>query len=85
MSGFGPSGADTPQPDPLNFPLGCGPGPDPPSISNFPLGCGPEPDPPQLPPWLWAWKPARDAGIPPPPQGDLLQGMLRYHLQCMLG
>ena len=22
---------------------------------NFPLGCGPGPDPPQLPPWLWAW------------------------------
>ena len=21
---------------------------------NFPLGCGPGPDPPQLPPWLWA-------------------------------
>ena len=24
---------------------------------NFPLGCGPGPDPPQLPPWLWAWRP----------------------------
>ena len=22
---------------------------------NFPLGCGPGPDPPQLPPWLLAW------------------------------
>ena len=22
---------------------------------NFPLGCGPGPDPPQLPPWLWTW------------------------------
>ena len=22
---------------------------------NFPLGCGPRPDPPELPPWLWAW------------------------------
>ena len=22
---------------------------------NFPLGCGPGPDSPQLPPWLWAW------------------------------
>ena len=22
---------------------------------NFPLGCGPGPNPPQLPPWLWAW------------------------------
>ena len=26
----------------------------------------PPPDPPQLPPWVWAWKPARHAGIPPP-------------------
>ena len=22
---------------------------------NFPLACAPGPDPPQLPPWLWAW------------------------------
>ena len=22
---------------------------------NFPLSCGPWPDPPQFPPWLWAW------------------------------
>ena len=22
---------------------------------NFPLGCGPGPDPPQFPPWVWAW------------------------------
>ena len=22
---------------------------------NFPLGCGPGPDPPQVPPWVWAW------------------------------
>ena len=22
---------------------------------NFPLGCEPGPDPPKLPPWLWAW------------------------------
>ena len=51
---------------PLNFPLGCGPGPDPPQFPplgvdldliplNFPLGCGPGPDPPQFPPWVWAW------------------------------
>ena len=58
-----------PQARPLNFPLGCGPG-DPPGQTT------------QLPPWVWAWKPARHAGIPP---GDLLQGMLGYHLQCMLG
>ena len=39
------------------------------------------------PPWLWVWKPARHAGIPPPPPPtrDLLQGMLGYHLQCLLG
>ena len=23
---------------------------------NFPLGCGPGSDPPQFPPWVWAWK-----------------------------
>ena len=22
---------------------------------NFPLGCGPGSDPPQFPPWVWAW------------------------------
>ena len=22
---------------------------------NFPLGCWPGPDPPQFPPWVWAW------------------------------
>ena len=24
-------------------------------LINFPLGCGPGPDPPQLPPWVGAW------------------------------
>ena len=47
----------------------CGPG-DPPRPINFPLECGPG-DPPdqtsQPPPWVWAWRPARHAGIPPPP------------------
>ena len=33
---------------------------------NFSLGCGPGPDHPQLPPWVWAWKPARHAGTRPP-------------------
>ena len=71
---------------PLNFPLGCGHGPDSP---NFPLGCGPGPDPPQLPPWLWAWTRSLSTsplgvGLKNLP-GDLLQGMLGYHLQCMLG
>ena len=23
---------------------------------NFPLACGPGPDPPQFPPWVWAWR-----------------------------
>ena len=39
------------------------------SPSTSPLGVGletPQPDPPNLPPWVWAWKPARHAGIPPP-------------------
>ena len=29
---------------------------------NFPLGCGPGPDPPQFPPWLWAWRGVSLAG-----------------------
>ena len=32
---------------------------------NFPLGCGPGPDPPQLPPWVWAWsRPPLGPGTP---------------------
>ena len=58
---------------PLNFPLGCGPGDPPGHIPlNFPLGCGPG----NLQGML---------GCHPPPRWDLLQGMLGYHLQCMLG
>ena len=78
---------------PLNFPLVCGPGSDP---LNFPLGGGPGPDPPQVWAWrdppqeqtpLWTRHPHGEqtplgADLPP---GDLLQGMLGYHLQCMLG
>ena len=69
-------------------PHGCGPG-DPHQARplNFSSGCGPEDPPPsqtpQAPPWVWAWKPARHAGIHPSP-GDL-QGMLGYHLHGMLG
>ena len=69
--GCGPK--DPPGQIPLNFPLGCGPGDSPGQIPfNFPLGCGPGvcppgPDPPQLLPWVWAWKPARHAGIAPLP------------------
>ena len=52
---------------PLNFPLGCGPGPDPPQLPPWVLAWRPpQPDPPKLPPWVWAWKPARHAGIPLP-------------------
>ena len=56
---------------------------------NFPLGCGPGPDPPQFPPWVWAWIGACwdtscNACWDTPP-GDLLQGMIGYLLQCMLG
>ena len=58
-----------PQVKPFNSPPGCGPG-DPPGQT------------PQLPPWVWAWRPARHAAIPPPRD---LQGILGYHLQCMLG
>ena len=38
--------------EPGQFPLGCDLDQIP---LNFPIGCGPGPDPPQLPPWLWAW------------------------------
>ena len=59
-------------------PPGCGPG-DPPGVGlETPLGHTPE-----LPPWVWAWRPTRHAGIPPPRR--YLQGMLGYHLKCMLG
>ena len=55
---------------------------------DTPLGVDLETPPPvqtpQLPPWVWAWRPARYVGIPPPPTQDL-QGMLGYHLQWMLG
>ena len=58
-----PSRAGTPPSQiPLNFPLGVGLDQIP---LSFPLGCGPGLDPPQLPPWVWAWKPARHAGTPP--------------------
>ena len=67
-------------------PPGCGPG-EPPGVgletpwvlawrSPWVLAWRPPwPDPSTSP-----WKPARHAGIPPLP-GDLLQGMLGYHLQ----
>ena len=52
--------------------LQCGPG-DPPRAdpSTSPLGVGLEESPsrgqtPQLPHWVWAWRPARHAGIPTP-------------------
>ena len=68
--GHGP--ADPPA-RPLNFPLGCGPGDPPGQTPQLPPGCGPGDlqgmlgyhPPRQLQPWMWAWKPARHAGIPP--------------------
>ena len=49
----------------------CGPGDPPLARPNFPPGCGPgEPSqarPLNFPPWMWAWRPARHAGIPPNP------------------
>ena len=52
---------------PLNYPLGYGPGPDPPQLPPWVWAWSPpKPDPPKLPPWVWACKPARHAGIPPP-------------------
>ena len=63
-------GLETPLARPLNLPPGCGSG-DPPGQT------------PQAPPWVWVWRPAKHAGIPPP--RDLQQGMLGYHLQSMLG
>ena len=70
-------GLETPQVWAWRSP-GCEPGDPPECGSGDPPG-----ETPQLLPWVWAWKPGRHAGIPPP--GDLLQGMLGYHMQCMLG
>ena len=36
---------------------------------NFPLGCGPGPDPPKLPPWVRAWKPGEPPPRPGTPPG----------------
>ena len=47
---------------------------------NFPLGCGPGPDPPQFPPWVWAWRGVPPSwgvsleGVPPSWGGCLLGG-----------
>ena len=77
----------SPQCGPGDSPM-CGPG-DPPRCGpgdHHPPGVGLETPPrpgPSTSPWVWAWRPAWHAGIPPPP-GDL-QGILGYHLQCMLG
>ena len=60
------------------IPPRCGPG-DPP-------GCGPgdssRPDPLTCP-QMWAWRPARHAGIPPTPWRPARNA--GYHLHCMLG
>ena len=52
---------------------------------NFPLGCGPGPDHPQFPPWQWAWRGSPQRGVLPgrgglsgrgglPGKGGLLRG-----------
>ena len=66
-------GLETPQARPLNFPLWCGRG-DPPPGKN-----------PQLPPGCGPGNLKDMLGYHLHPPGDLLQGMLGYHLQCMLG
>ena len=81
-----PPGCGPPRYEPADHPK-CGPGdPSRPDPSTSPLGVGletPQPDPSTAPPpCMWAWTPARHAGIAP---RDLLQGILGYHLQCMLG
>ena len=62
-----------PRPDPSTFPLGVGLETPLARSLNFPPGCGP----------------GNLQGMlgyhPPPSPGDLLQGMLGYHLQWMLG
>ena len=65
------AGLETPRPDPSTSPLGVG-------LETHHPG-----QTPQLPPWVWAWRPTKHAGIPPFPRD--LQGMLGYHLQCKLG
>ena len=59
-----PSG-QTPQPHPLGVGLETPPA----RPLNFPPSVGQETLPghtPQPPSWVWAWRPARHAGIPPP-------------------
>ena len=63
--------------------------PSPPEQAPSPLGTGtPWTDPPKLPPWVWAWKPARHAGIPPamhagiaPPCGQNDRHVLKHNLR----
>ena len=62
------------QPDPSTSPLSVDLENPPPPIRplNFPHGCGPgeppaQPDPSTFLLGVWAWRPARHAGIPPPP------------------
>ena len=74
-----------PRPDPPQLPLGCVPGSDP---TQFPPWLWVWTRSPSISPWLWAW--TRSPSTSPwvwtwRPPGDLLQGMLGYHLQCMLG
>ena len=66
-------GLETPQARHLNFPPGVGLETLQARPLNFPLGCGPGDPPrwdPSTSPRVWAWRPARHAGIPPPPQHE---------------
>ena len=49
----------------IHNPPGCGPGYPPRCGPGDPPRCGPG-QTPQPHPWVWAWRPARHAGIPPP-------------------
>ena len=42
---------------------------------NFPLGCGPGPDPPQFLPWVWAWRGMPPSWGLPPSGGSPSWGM----------
>ena len=72
---------------PPQLPLGCGPGHPLARSPSTSLGCEPGDTPGQIPlnfpPGCGPGNLQGMLGYHPP--GDLLQGMLGYHLQCMLG
>ena len=72
-----PPGAGNP---PSRLPPGAGTPPQE-QKPHWPLGFGPGPDPPQLPPWVWAWRPPRQIPLnfPLGCEPGNLQDMLGYH------